>query len=132
MFGIRKITLTGITNDDFGALAQIAALVGQALSDAPTKERLLVGRLIHTGIFILEDIEKGKTIRLTVRTVTDLHQLMIVFRKIADKALAVPLATGSADPELVAVAASMVILKAAADRILWRLTELLREDAKLR
>lgn len=130
MFGRPKITLTGITNEDMWLLADIAVIVSKWRSNAPAQEHLHIGRLAYTAIAMVDDIKKGKTPRLTVQTVTDLHQLMFYFRESADEALADLLAEGSADPDK--LTAYTTIRKDAANRIFWRMTELLSDDAELR
>lgn len=130
MFGRPKISLTGITNDDIRLLNEMAYIVSEWELDAPASDRVHILRRAYACIAMVKDIKKGKTPRLTVQTVTDLRQLTVYFKLAADEALADLLAEGNADPDK--RTAYMTTRKDAANRIHSRLTELLREDAKLR
>lgn len=130
MFGRPKIMLTGITNDDIRLLVDIAHTVWKWRSDAPAQERHHIVGLVLTAIAMDKDTKKGKTPRLTVQTVRDLHQLTFYFNEAADECLADLLAEGNADPAK--LTAHMTTRMDAANRIFRRLSQLLNEDAELR
>ncbi|MHB8375493.1 MAG: hypothetical protein ACYDEB_00855 [Dehalococcoidia bacterium] len=81
MFGIKRIPLSGIDPADINRFAVVVQAVAGWRSQGNTEERLLLGRLQHTMVEVVKDVQNGRTPELTEKTITDLLHTAVFFNE---------------------------------------------------